>query len=43
MYKYNKNDLDVLATNTSFLRDNLEKSAPIMRHTAIYKFQSIIV
>ncbi len=25
MYKYNKNDLDVLATNTSFLRDNLEK------------------
>ena len=25
MYKYNKNDLDVLATNTAFVRDNLEK------------------
>lgn len=25
MYKYNKNDLDLLAANTNFLRDNLEK------------------
>ncbi|HOH74544.1 MAG TPA: nucleotidyl transferase AbiEii/AbiGii toxin family protein [Paludibacteraceae bacterium] len=25
MYKYNKNDLDLLAVNTDFLRDNLEK------------------
>jgi len=25
MYKYNKNDLDLLAANTDFLRDNLEK------------------
>ncbi len=25
MYKYNKNDLDLFAANTNFLRDNLEK------------------
>ncbi|MDO9153608.1 MAG: nucleotidyl transferase AbiEii/AbiGii toxin family protein [Paludibacter sp.] len=25
MYKYNRNDLDLLAANTDFLRDNLEK------------------
>jgi len=25
MYKFNKNDLDILATNTAFVRDNLEK------------------
>ena len=25
MYKFNKNDLDLLAANTNFLRDNLEK------------------
>jgi len=38
MYKFNKNDLDLLAANTDFLRDNLEK---VLRLSDILQYMNV--